>query len=47
MLKQLFGVEFCTYIILHSEAQTFNCWNEKKTHFGLKGDFSSIIRQKS
>ncbi len=31
------NLQSVTYIILHNEAQTFNCRNKKKTLFSLKG----------
>ena len=36
------GLKLYTYIILHSEAQIFNCKNKKKNYVWLKGGFKYL-----
>ena len=41
--KFLVSVKLCTYIIPHSEAQTFTCEKTRRTHLLLKGDLKNEL----
>ena len=38
------SVKLCTYIILHSEAQTSRGRSHKQTHFWVKGDLRALLK---